>query len=338
MQTTEEPANPPSRRVSRIGLYLPTLLLLALMIGWSGFWIYSSRIAGQALADWRAAEQARGRVWSCENESIGGFPFRIELTCAKVALERAGAQGAQRVSVGGLTALAQIYAPKLILADLVAPLRDETSGATLSWTGMRASIRLADGLERVSLAGRGLAWSAGPAQGEAETAELHLRPDPQRAADDAAVDFALRLDKARLPALDALLASTEKVSAEASGLVTQTALFGRMPGLPQTLEAWRMGGGSLSFNDFRLTNGTTELAGKGQLNLDEQRRPAGQFSVSAKGVGPLLARFGAGGIGQIAGSLLGGRDGAPVQWPLRVQDGRISLGPLRTPPVLAPLY
>jgi hypothetical protein len=60
--------------------------------------------------------------------------------------------------------------------------------------------------------------------------------------------------------------------------------------------------------------------------------------VGARGIGPLISRFVSGNAAQLAGALLDRKDGSLVQLPLRMQEGRMSFGPLRTGPILAPLY
>ena len=57
----------------------PLLWLLGLLVvaglGWSGFWAFAAMQTGQALEAWVAREKTFGRVWSCPNPKIGGYPF-----------------------------------------------------------------------------------------------------------------------------------------------------------------------------------------------------------------------------------------------------------------------
>lgn len=83
------------------------------------------------------------------------------------------------------------------------------------------------------------------------------------------------------------------------------------------------------------------------LGLDEAHRPAGHLDTSLAGFEPIARRFGlplAGvQLGGLLSTLLGGHAAAPappgaVQLPLVLADGRLSVGPFKTPVRLDPLY
>ena len=57
------------------------VLFVALIGGWSWFWHYAAGKAEVAIAGWRAREAKAGRIYSCGSQSIGGYPFRIEVDC-----------------------------------------------------------------------------------------------------------------------------------------------------------------------------------------------------------------------------------------------------------------
>jgi hypothetical protein len=104
------------------------------------------------------------------------------------------------------------------------------------------------------------------------------------------------------------------------------------------LEHWRAQNGQIFFENARLAKGPFSIEGKGALGLDQTHRIEGELMVGARGVGPIVSRFISGNAAQLAGALLVRKDGSAVELPLRMRDGRVSFGPIRTGPILAPLY
>jgi len=69
------------RRYQRWRIFIAPVLLLLAALAWSGFWYFAaSQVDAQADA-WRAREARAGRVFDCARRSVGGFPFRLEVTC-----------------------------------------------------------------------------------------------------------------------------------------------------------------------------------------------------------------------------------------------------------------
>ena len=336
MTQYETPEKPP-QAVSRLGLYLPTGLLLLLALGWSVFWFFAAKKADETLSAWIATEKAAGRTWECAGKDIGGYPFRIELHCNSVTFTSAN----MRMQSGLLHAATQIYSPKLLLADINGPLQIESAGVRnhFAWNNMRISLRFDRELERFSMnisefkGGDG----AEPAAFGAKIIELHLRTDTGRPSDDRAVDIALNINEMRAPALDELLNNRDLGALSLSGTMTQATSL-RAGSWQSLLETWRGQNGQLFLENIRMAKGTFVLEGKGVLGLDGMHRAQGEMMVGTRGVGPVIARFVSGNAAQLAGALLERKDGSMVQLPLRMQEGRLSFGPLRTGTILAPLY
>ena len=45
-------------------------------------WYYGAGVAENTIAGWKAREAQAGRVYTCATQTIGGFPFGIEVRCA----------------------------------------------------------------------------------------------------------------------------------------------------------------------------------------------------------------------------------------------------------------
>src|SRR5215475_15900543 len=139
------------RRTSRWRIFIAPLLLLIVAIGWSAFWFFAaSQVDVQADA-WRAREAKSGRVYDCARRSVAGFPFRLEVHCegASVSLvsQTAGQPAAQtpvRAKLGEILVVAQVYDPKLLIAEFTAPATITDSGSAASyvasWSKGRSSV------------------------------------------------------------------------------------------------------------------------------------------------------------------------------------------------------
>src|SRR5262249_53106804 len=144
----------PGRRPRRWGLVLPVVLVILLAIGWSGFWYYAAGLAESKIAQLRARGAATGYRVDCGQQTIGGYPFRMEVRCTGVnaELKPVGLSATLKDAI----AVAQIYQPTLVIAEMTAPLDVAEAGGppawTVNWTLAQASVRgLPGDLDRVSL-------------------------------------------------------------------------------------------------------------------------------------------------------------------------------------------
>ena len=64
-----------------------SLALVIAAAGWSAFWFYAAERANQIIAGWLEREARVGRIYRCGSQSLGGFPFRIEVRCTNASVE-----------------------------------------------------------------------------------------------------------------------------------------------------------------------------------------------------------------------------------------------------------
>jgi hypothetical protein len=273
------------------------------------------------------------------------------LRCAAIGFKSVEGGRPVNVRLGEVTVVAQIYNPKLVLAEATAPLDvvvDQNS-SRIEWEALRISLRLAGGeLQRLSLST--MALRATSSQGAPETefraqnAELHLRPDLALGA--GALDVALATTGAVVPALDRAIGSTDPANLEVSGIIKGLTAKPRGD-WKEAVEAWRLGGGQVEIATARLVKGPFQAEAAGVLDLDDERRMRGRLDASAVGAGPLMSRWGissGNNLQQALGGLLGKRAdsiisaAAAMKWPIRFENGRVSVGPVRTPIQIPALY
>lgn len=351
---TETAAPPPPRKPWII--VLPVLVLLALAIVWSAFWVYAANRAEREIDAWIKREARLGRVWTCPDRSLGGFPFRFELKCREPSLETRGGDPFIFTSASA-HAVADVWAPNHIVAEFQGPAKveDKVTGETydatwsllqmsgvgdLSGRPQRFSLQVHDPvLTRPSANGAPAAPGGGApnALATAKMLEFHVRRSP--AADGVldGVDYAFGLKSAQSPAL-AQAGATGPLDVTVQGTVTAAADLRPMP-VEQRMKAWAAAGGVARLDRLVLTTPTVAATASGQVSLDGQGRLNGKVDLGFAGVQDLITNLAKAGIisrefSPIVGALamagrkttVEGRQG--VSFPLRFKDGVLQLGPV----------
>ncbi len=337
------------RRRGRLGLYGPFAALLLLAILWSAGWFYIRGQVASGLDEWIGAEAAAGRRWTCLDRRVGGYPFRIEIGCATLTMERPDVAA----TLGGLLVVAQVYNPAHIIAEASGPLavRAGPTAVDAAWTGLQASIVTTARARRAALVADGATVRVstpdlGTFAVPGRRFELHVRPDP---ADAASVDVALGAVGTAVPGLDALIGGTEPADLD---LVARVSRIYDLPARPLAaeLERWRIAGGDVQVSRLAVTKGARRLEAKGRAGIDESHRPVGQVDASAAGIEGVLGRFigDQGMLGtRLLGALLGAASASPPSGdlaakglrplpPIRFDGGRVLVGPLAVPGVRIP--
>jgi hypothetical protein len=347
----------PERRSSRFWLFAPFVLLVLIAVAWTAAWFVVREKAAEALDRWLTAEANRGRQWTCPNRGVGGFPFRLEVRCDSLVLQRPD----MLVSLGPVSAVAQVYRPRHVIVRVAGPLRAGDATATLegNWRSLEASIHTtARGLERTSVVIDGpdlVLKGLQPAdlRIQARRLETHLRPSPARAS-EAAYDWSLAAAAAQIPSLDLLIGGTEPADLDVQLTATQVRDPRARPSVEE-LERWRQAGGRIEVTTLRLAKGPRRIEGRGEFGLDDLRRPQGRADLAAAGVEGVLGAFlvpkssAAGALlGALTGRSQGSRDqpeagrepdyrtGLRTLPPLRLENGRVYVGPLALPGVRIP--
>ena len=206
MYESTYPMAAPRTRPRRWPLILPFGLVVVLAAVWSGVWFLASAKAETTLADWRAREAKAGRVYSCEKQTIGGFPFRIEVRCAELLAELRSTEPPVALKAKDLLAAVQVYDPKLVISELEGPLTigepGKPPGFVANWTLGQSSVRgTPEAPERVSFVFdepvvQRIGEGGNTNLFKAQHAELHGRIKSGSAADHPIIDLALLLTAA----------------------------------------------------------------------------------------------------------------------------------------------
>jgi hypothetical protein len=290
-------------------LFMPFALVVVLAAGWSVVWFYAAARAEPELAAWREAERRAGRTQDCASQSIGGYPFRIEVRCGGAGLELKGTPTLQ-LKLPFAAVAVQVYDPKLLIAEFTGPLEvsepERPHVAVVDWNLGQASVRgLPSAVERASLVLVGPSVRVPSLAGNdavlsARRLELHGRQAPGSPADNPTVQAALRLDAAVADMLENLFdpAIADKVRVLAAN-PTDADIAATLRGVddirpkpwPVWFKEWQARGGQLEIDKARLAQLDVIAAGTGVLQLTPRGGLEGNLQVTVVGIEKILKMF-----------------------------------------------
>jgi hypothetical protein len=332
------------------------LVLLGAMAAWSGLWSFAAHQTSQVLDAWLAREKTFGRLWSCPDRRIEGYPFGIAIACGTPHF--AGLIFGQDYAgtLQGFRASAVLAHPRDVAIEVVAPFvatsKDGKVNFQITWDKLAVQLDgLPQDLWQVAVNGqnfvlRGSAGTVGIAgRVTAATAKIVQRADADPT-DGQALDFDIALTGTALPMIDHVLGPGTPSDISAQGTATQTAFDPRLTAA-QNLDRWRLAGGRVNLAAFAITRGDTKFAAKGTFALNLAHRVDGRFDTRSSGFEPVLQHYGIDpgliSFGALLGNLLSGGSGQPQQetalhLPVRIEDGAVAVGPIRTSIRIPPAY
>ena len=282
---------------------MPILLLIA-AAAWSAFWFYAVSQAEVKADAWRAQEAKSGRRYDCAKQSVGGYPFRLEMRCegARVTLtsQTAGAAQPVTVNLGEIVAVAQVYDPKLLIAEFHAPATISESqnspAMQVNWSSARSSVV---GLPAVPQRGsivfddvavdRINGSSVQVPVARAKHVELHGRLAEGSAPKDPVIEAVVEIDAGSVQDVHPLLARpfAADVHAKLSGLKD----LGPKP-WPQRLRELQANGGHVEIVQSRVQQDDLIAVAAGTLELDAQGRIDGELQMTVAGIEKIIPALG----------------------------------------------
>lgn len=323
-----------SRQPSRLGLYIPFALLLGVCVLWSGFWFFAASKTGEVIEAAFAREAQAGRDWTCPNRQVGGFPFRIELTCDHPTFTSRSEANPVSGSLAGLLVQARAVEPTRAIATFSGPLSLRTAAghAEISWKDAKASLASdtrilsdfsLDIQDMTASLGRN---EAAPAAGTAHRVNVTLAAEGPPGPAGMTYKLVSKLDRVAFPLLDAVTGTTEPMTVELQAIASHVPPPTGNAAL--SAEAWRAAGGDVRIVLFQLAKGSLQVGLTGTLSLDAQHRPAGTLDATFSGIETLARQI----LGKgLPGFVRGGH------LPVLLTGGRLFVGPI---PIasLAPVY
>jgi hypothetical protein len=297
---------PAPRRSARWRIFIAPVLLLIVAIAWSAFWFYAASQVDVVTDAWRAKEAQAGRVYDCGRRSVAGFPFRLEVRCDDVSVSLISQTAGQAVHptpiaarLGEILVVAQVYDPKLLIAEFSAPATISDRGSAASyianWSKGRSSVvglpgvpqrasivfddpaldRL-DGSTRLPLAG-------------AKHVELHGRLAEGAPPDRPVVEAVLQIASGRILEQHPLLASP--FEADIHTMVSGLKDLSPRP-WPERFRMIQAAGGHLDIVQSRVQQGEVIAVATGTLGLSPSGCLDGELQMTVAGLDKIVPALG----------------------------------------------
>jgi hypothetical protein len=284
-------------------LFIMPALLVAAAIAWSAFWFYAASEVGVRADAWAAQEAKSGRVYDCGNRSVAGFPFRLEVHCddASVSLvsQTASSQAPFTARLGEILVVAQIYDPKLLIAEFKAPAtiseRGQPPSMMVNWSKGRSSVVGLPAIpQRASLVfdDPSIDRVNGSVQtplARAKNVELHGRIAEGSPADHPVIETALQIAGGSVQEVHPLLAAPfdADVRTKLSGLKD----FSPKP-WPERFREIQAAGGHVEIVQSRIQQGDLIANAAGTLSLNANGRIEGELQMTVAGIEKVIPALG----------------------------------------------
>ncbi|HVY07427.1 MAG TPA: DUF2125 domain-containing protein [Burkholderiales bacterium] len=331
------------RRRNRRYLAL-TLTVLLVSGAWIALWFYAQKTAAATIDDWRAREAKAGRVYDCGSQSMGGFPFRIEVTCDKASAVIRSANPPLEFKAPKFLVAAQIYQPTLLISEFAGPVTVAESGRApnlvANWKLAQSSVSwLPRAPERVSLVfDYPVLTRANPDDLilRAKHLEIHGRMVEGSVSNHPVIEIAVQSEALTAPAAGPLAVPLTNVDID--GVLRGLKDFNPKP-WPQRFREIQQAGGRIEIRSARLQQGDTVATGAGTVTINERGRLDGQINMAVAGLEAFINQVAASnqqklgfnvtlGLGLLGGNTqVEGR--RAISLPLRISDGVLLLGPFK---------
>ena len=223
-----------------------------------------------------------GRVYDCAKRSVAGFPFRLEVRCdgASVSLVsqtagQAATQAPITAKLGEILVVAQVYDPKLLIAEFTAPAtisdRRRSASMIVNWSTARSSVVGLPGVpQRASLVFDDPAidrvnGSAQTPLARAKHIELHGRLAEGSPSDHPVIETVLQIAGGSVQEVHPLLA--QPFDADVRAMLSGLKDFSPKP-WPQRFREIQAAGGHVEIVQSRIQQGDLIAVAAGTLGLD----------------------------------------------------------------------
>ena len=296
----------PRRRPLWRLFFMPVLLLIA-AAAWSAFWFYAASQVDVKADAWRAQEAKAGRVYDCARRSVAGFPFRLEVRCdgASVALvsqtagQAAASQPPITARLGEILVVAQIYDPKLLIAEFTAPATlsdsDGQNSMSVNWRTARASVvGLPAVPQRASIVFDDpkidrVSGSTPTPLAQARHVELHGRFAENSTADRPVIETVFRIEGGSVQEVHPLLA--QPFDADVRTLLSGLKDFSPKP-WPERFRELQAAGGHVEIVQSRIAQGDLVAVAAGTLGLTVNGRLDGELQMTVSGLEKVIPALG----------------------------------------------
>jgi hypothetical protein len=287
-------------------LFIMPILLLIAAAAWSAFWFFAASQVDVRADAWRAQEAKSGRVYDCAKRSVAGFPFRLEVRCdgaSVTLLSQTAAQAATQAPItaqlGEILVVAQVYDPKLLIAEFTAPAtisdRGQQTSMIVNWSKAHSSVvGLPAVPQRASITfdDASVGRVDGPVQAPlagAKHVELHGRLAEGSALDRPVIETVLQIAGGSVQGLHPLL--VQPFDADVRTMLSGLKDFSPKP-WPERFREIQAAGGHVEIVQSRITQGDLIAVAAGTLGLTANGRLDGELQMTVAGIEKVIPALG----------------------------------------------
>jgi len=287
-------------------LFIMPILLLIAAAAWSAFWFFAASQVDVRADAWRAQEAKSGRVYDCAKRSVAGFPFRLEVRCdgaSVTLLSQTAAQAATRAPItaqlGEILVVAQVYDPKLLIAEFTAPAtisdRGQQTSMIVNWSKAHSSVvGLPAVPQRASITFDDASINRvdGPVQAPvagAKHVELHGRLAEGSALDRPVIETVLQIAGGSVQGLHPLL--VQPFDADVRTMLSGLRDFSPKP-WPERFREIQAAGGHVEIVQSRIAQGDLIAVAAGTLGLTAGGRLDGELQMTVAGIEKVIPALG----------------------------------------------
>src|SRR6201998_123986 len=295
----------PRRRPLWRLFFMPVLLLIA-AVAWSAFWFFAASEVDVKADAWRAQEAKSGRIYDCARRSVAGFPFRLEVRCdgASVSLQsqtagQAATQAPVTAHLGEILVVAQVYDPKLLIAEFTAPAAISDRGGSpsmlVNWRTARSSVVGLPAIpQRASLvfddpSVNRINGSVQTPLAQARHIELHGRRADDAPLDRPVIETVLKIEGGSVQEVHPLL--TQPFDADVRTMLSGLKDLVPKP-WPERFREIQAAGGHVEIVQSRVAQGDLVAVAAGTLGLTPQGNLDGELQMTVAGLEKVIPVLG----------------------------------------------
>jgi hypothetical protein len=273
-----------------------TVLLIVLAGLWAGAWYYGAGIAERTIDGWKAREAQAGRVYTCATQTIGGFPFGIEVRCADAGAELKSNQPPLALKARDMLVSARVWQPTVLTTEIAGPLTIAEPGQAVTisanWQHAQTQVHgLPVSPESVSINLDHLVVDrmAGENLFKADRLDLNGRLMSGTVQDNPVIEMVLKLAAAAAPSWHP--AAATPVDADVTAVLRGLKDFSPKP-WPARFRELQAAGGRIEIRNARVQQRDTIAVANGMLSLSPAGRLDGQLRLTVANLDKLLPTLG----------------------------------------------
>lgn len=288
---------PVSRR--RRWPWILAVVVVMLAVLWTAAWHYAAGKVDSTIAGWREREAKVGRIYSCATQTIGGFPFNINVHCSDPSAEFRSVQTPTSLKWKDLHVTANVFSPTRLVARLTGPMLvgrpDQVADLAANWKQATVTMRgLPTAPERITLwldeaSFERVAGGGNEVVFKAKTAEFAGRMVEGSASSNPVIEFTLKMNGASAPRLHP--AAVAPIDADIAATLRGLRNFAPKTWAERFREI-QAANGKLDVTKARLQQGEVIAVTTGTVGLTPRGRLNGELQTTVASFEKLIPMLG----------------------------------------------